>query len=142
MKLFFFMFFFIVSTESLNINITNKNSLYNAFALVFDVKDTIETNNDAVLEQALIELSKMGVHANLSNICELEDDIRNNILMKAALGEYIFGLKDPNDWSVVVVDTETGRFTRKRSFSATRFAILESLLIISVLAMARVLWLK
>jgi hypothetical protein len=136
------MFFFIVSTESLNINITNKNSLYNAFALVFDVKDTIETNNDAVLEQALIELSKMGVHANLSNICELEDDIRNNILMKAALGEYIFGLKDPNDWSVVVVDTETGRFTRKRSFSATRFAILESLLIISVLAMARVLWLK
>lgn len=131
-----------VSTESLSINITNKNSLYNAFALVFDVKDTIEKNNDAVLEQALIELSKMGVNANLSNICELEDDIRNNILMKAALGEYIFGLKDPNDWSVVVVDTETGRFTRKRSFSATRFAILESLLIISVLAMARVLWLK
>jgi hypothetical protein len=64
------------------------------------------------------------------------------VLMKAALGEYVLGLRDPNDWVVVVADAESGQLVRQRSFSATRFAVIESLLLISVTALVRMLWLQ
>jgi hypothetical protein len=62
--------------------------------------------------------------------------------MKAAYAEYVIGLKDPNDWNIVVADAETGQLARKRSFSSTRFAIIESLLLISIIAIGRLLWIK
>lgn len=135
-------FIFFANTDAFSINVTKKEPLYQAFTNVFHISDTLEMNNDVVLKMALLELSKMGVDENLQNLCFLEDNIKYNVLMKAALGEYLFSLRDPNDWSIVVIDVENGQFARKRSFSNTRFAVLETLLIISVLALGRLLWLK
>lgn len=139
---FFLKFFFLQLVVGYNINVTNKNALYKAFTTVFQINDEIQMNNDVVLKMAMLELQKLGMDDSLQNICSLKDEVKFNILMKAALGEYLFSLKDPNDWSVIVMDVENGQFTRRRSFSNTRFAVLETLLIISVLALGRLLWLK
>lgn len=139
---FFFVFFFLPLGFCYNINVTNKNALYKAFTNVFQINDEIQMNNDVVLKMAILELQKLGMDDTLQNMCSLKDEVKFEILMKAALGEYLFSLKDPNDWSIIVIDVENGQFTRKRSFSNTRFAVLETLLIISVLALGRLLWLK
>jgi len=115
-------------------------SLRTAFATVFNLRDTILDDETPVLRQAMLELEKMGVNA--SNLCSLTEDQTTLLLMKAALAEYVLGLKDPNDWSVVVANAESGQLVRQRSFSSTRFAVVESLLLISVVALGRVLWLK
>jgi hypothetical protein len=117
-------------------------SIYSAFSEVFQLRDDIQDGSTPVLRQAVLELEKMGIELNFSNVCELDSDTLARILMKAALGEYILGLKDPNDWSVVIANAETGQLTRQRSFSATRFAVIESLLLVSIVALGRVLWLK
>jgi len=117
-------------------------SIYTAFSSVFNLRDEIRDSETPVLRQALLELEKMGVNASLSNVCSLSEDTTSLLLMKAALAEYVLGLRDPNDWAVVVADAETGQLVRQRSFSATRFAVIESLLIISVVALGRVLWLQ
>jgi len=117
-------------------------SIFNAFASVFNLKDSISDGQTPVLRQALLELEKMGVNASLANVCSLSEDSTSLLLMKAAMAEYMLGLRDPNDWTVVVANAETGQLVRQRSFSATRFAVIESLLIISVVALGRVLWLQ
>lgn len=142
MNTFYFFIFFISSNSAFQLNVSNKENLYSAFTEVFQVSDQIQMNNDVVLRMALLELEKLGLNANLSNICNLNDLTKYRILMKASLGEYLFSLKDPNDWSIVVMDVENGQISRKRSFSSTRFAVLETLLIVSVLALGRLLWLK
>lgn len=117
-------------------------SLFGAFSSVFQLRDGIQDRNAAVLRSALLELEKMGIDSNITNLSELPDRTTALVLMKAALGEYILGLRDPNDWTVVVADAESGQLVRQRSFSATRFAIIESLLLIAVTALVRVLWLQ
>jgi hypothetical protein len=117
-------------------------SLFSAFSSVFQLRDGIQDRNTTVLRSALLELEKMGIDSNITNLSELPDQTTALVLMKAALGEYILGLRDPNDWTVVVADAESGQLVRQRSFSATRFAIIESLLLIAVTALVRVLWLQ
>ena len=116
--------------------------IYSAFSEVFQFRDEIQDNSTPVLRQAVLELEKMGINQNMTNVCELRDSVLARVLMKAALGEYILGLRDPNDWSLVIANAETGQLVRQRSFSATRFAVIESLLLISIVALGRVLWLK
>lgn len=116
----------------------NDQSLISAFTSVFKLQDSIETRNATILQRAFVELEKMGVRDE--NLTQLSDDQLATILMKAALGEYILGLQDPNDWIITVANAETGQFVRKRSFSATRFAIIETLLLICVAALVRMLW--
>lgn len=132
-----FCFHFILTSS-----FVQRESIYSAFSEVFQLKDQISDGTTPVLRQAVLELEKMGVDGNLTNVCELDSETLARILMKAALGEYILGLRDPNDWSVVVANAETGQLVRQRSFSATRFAVIESLLLISIVALGRVLWLK
>lgn len=120
----------------------NDQSLFQAFATVFQLRDGIQYRNTTVLQAAFLELEKMGVSPDLGNLTELSDDNVSLILMKAALAEYYLGLRDPNDWAIVVADAESGQLVRQRSFSATRFAIIESLLLVAVTALVRVLWLQ
>jgi hypothetical protein len=87
-----------------------------------------------------MQLDKMGIDSSLSTVCTLSDDAVAQLLMKAALAEYIMGLQDANDWSIVVADAGTGQLTRQRSFSAVRFAVIESLLLIAVAALGRAVW--
>jgi len=141
-RFFFGLIFSVIFCDAYVINATDKNVLYQAFSNVFGVKDQIESDNDVVLQRAMLELSKMGVTENLTNLCSLESYNLYNILMKAAMGEYIFSLKDSNDWVITLDNVETGQLVRKRSFSATRFAILETLLVVSIVALGRVLWIK
>lgn len=122
-------------------SITN-TSLFSAFSTVFNLKDNIMDGETPVLRQALLELEKMGVDSKFNNLCVLSSDDVALLLMKAALAEYILGLRDPNDWSIVVANAESGQLVRQRSFSSTRFAVIESLLLISVVALGRVLWMK
>ena len=117
-------------------------SIYIAFAEVFQLHDEIQDSSTPVFRQATLELEKMGVNSDLSGICELDSDTVARVLMKAALGEYILGLRDPTDWSIVIANAESGQLVRQRSFSATRFAVIESLLLVSIVALGRVLWLK
>lgn len=120
----------------------NDTAVFGAFASVFALRDKISDRETPVLRQAFLELEKMGVHKNLDNLCSLSQETVALVLMKAALAEYIMGLRDPNDWSVVVANAETGQLTRQRSFSATRFAVIETLLLIAIVALGRVMWLK
>jgi hypothetical protein len=141
-RFFFLVIFSVTFCNGYYINATDKAELYTAFATVFNVKDNIELNNDIILQKAMLELAKMGVSENITELCTMETKYLYNILMKAALGEYIFSLQDPNDWILTIDNVQTGQLIRKRSFSATRFAILETLLIITIVALGRVLWIK
>lgn len=120
----------------------SNSSIYTAFSTVFNLRDQILDPTTPVLRQAMLELEKMGVDSSLQNLCDLSDQTIANVLMKAALAEYVLGLRDPNDWSIVVANAETGQLTRQRSFSAVRFAVIESLLLIAVMALGRALWLR
>lgn len=126
----------------LNTTVVASSDIYVAFANVFRLRDSIEDGNTPVLRQAVLELEKMGISSDLSNLCELSGENIATILMKAAYAEYIIGLRDPSDWSIVVANAESGQLERQRSFSSTRFAVIESLLLISVVALGRVLWLR
>ncbi len=121
--------------------LSDKN-LFTAYKSVFNFRDEFGTSNTPIIQAALIELNKMGIDSNFSSLCVLEEEKLALLLMKAAYAEYVIGLKDPNDWNIVVADAETGQLARKRSFSSTRFAIIESLLLISIIAIGRLLWIK
>ena len=117
-------------------------ALFSAFGNVFQLRDAIQDRNTTVLRAAFLELEKMGIDSNMTNLAQLPEGVAALVLMKAALGEYVLGLRDPSDWVVVVADAESGQLVRQRSFSATRFAVIESLLLISVTALVRMLWLQ
>ena len=118
----------------------SNSSVVAAFSSVFQLKDSISDADTPVLRHALMQLDKMGIDSSLSTVCTLSDDAVAQLLMKAALAEYIMGLQDANDWSIVVADAGTGQLTRQRSFSAVRFAVIESLLLIAVAALGRAVW--
>jgi len=111
-----------------------------AFSSVFQLKDSLSDADTPVLRNALMQLDKMGIDSSMSSVCSLSEDAVALLLMKAALAEFLLGLQDPNDWSIVVADAGTGQLTRQRSFSAVRFAVIESLLLIAVAALGRSLW--
>ena len=97
--------------------ITDKD-LALAFSEVYQLKDNIQDGSTPVLGQALLELEKMGINRNMSNLCELDSGVVSRIFMKASLGEYISRLQDLNDWNIVVANAETGQLVRQRSFSS------------------------
>ena len=115
-------------------------SLAEAFVSVFKMKDSLSDLNSPVIRHAMVQLDKMGIDSSLASLCELPDAIVAQLLMKAALAEFVIGLQDANDWSIVVADAGTGQLTRQRSFSAVRFAVIESLLLVAVAALGRVVW--
>jgi hypothetical protein len=116
-------------------------SLAEAFVSVFKMKDSLSDLNSPVIRHAMVQLDKMGIDSSLASLCELPDAIVAQLLMKAALAEFLIGLQDANDWSIVFADAGTGQLTRQRSFSAVRFAVIESLLLVAVAALGRVVWL-
>ena len=120
---------FITTTYALS-----NSSLIAAFTDVFNVHDIIA--DTTILNTALRELEKMGVGAN--GLQDLTEDQVALILMKASLAEFLIGLQDDKDWSVVMMGT--GHLVRERSFSAVRFAVFECLLVISVVALGWSVW--
>ena len=112
----------------------SNSSLIAAFTEVFNVHDLIA--DATILNTALRELEKMGVSAN--GLRDLPEDQAALILMKASLAEFLIGLQDDKDWSVVMMGT--GHLVRERSFSAVRFAVFECLLVISVVALGWSVW--
>ena len=120
----------------------NGTALVSAFTQVFQVKDAIEGVDSPALESAVAELRKMGVDPGIEGLCSLDEGKVALVLMKAALAEYVIGLQDDDDWSIVVADLSTGRLGRRRSFSAVRFAVIETLLLMAVVALGRAVWLR
>jgi hypothetical protein len=110
-------------------------TLIAAFSSVFNVHDTIA--DAAVLGAALQELDKMGIDP-AKPWTALSDEQVALVLMKASLAEYLIGLQDPKDWAIVMV--ESGHLVRERSFSAVHLAVIESLLIIAVVALGWAVW--
>ena len=114
-------------------------SLIKAYSEVFGVKDIIE--NPDTMGHALAQLRKLGVE-DLSDVCKLDEDTLATLVMHAALGSLTLNLKDPSDWSITVADLNTGTLVRKRSFTSTRYAIMESLLLVAVVALGRAVLVK
>lgn len=119
-------------------SLTN-TSLIKAYSDVFGVRDLIE--NPDTMGHALAQLRKLGV-SDLSDVCRLDEATVATLVMHAALGSLTLNLKDPSDWSVVVADLNTGTLVRKRSFTSTRYAIMESLLLVAVVALGRAVLVK
>lgn len=120
----------------------SNRTLVEAFGQVFLVRDEILVPNSRVMEKVVGELQILGVDAAASGLCNLEDTKAAKILMLAALGNFQLGLRDDSDWTIVVADTSSGRLVRQRSFSSVRFAVLEGMLLISIVALGRAIWLK
>ena len=118
----------------------SNSSVISAFSSVFQLKDSLTDADTPVLRHALMQLDKMGIDISMSSVCLLSEDAVAELLMKAALAEFLLGLQDPNDWSIIIADAGTGQLTRQRSFSAVRFAVIESLLLIAVAALGRSVW--
>ena len=114
-------------------------SLIKAYSEVFGVKDIIE--NPDTMGHALAQLRKLGVE-DLNDVCKLDEDTLATLVMHAALGSLTLNLKDPSDWSITVADLNTGTLVRKRSFTSTRYAIMESLLLVAVVALGRAVLVK
>jgi len=113
----------------------DNTTLIKAYGEVFGVRDIIE--NPSTMNHALNQLRKLGVE-DVGRLCSLDDDTLARLVMHAALGNLILGLKDPYD--TVKADLNTGRLVRKRAFTSTKYAILESLLLIAVVALGMAVW--
>ena len=116
--------------------------LLRSFSEVFAVKDILVDTRSRVVQRALVQLDHLGVSRDITSCGNMTDETLADVLMRAALGNIILGMKDPDDWSVIVADTSSGRLVRQRSFSASRFAVIESLLLIAIVALGRSVWLK
>ena len=115
-------------------------TLLEAFSDVFAVKDAIADFDSPVMAKAWMQLAKMGVGRDIR--CNIDDQVLADVLMKAALGNLHLGLRDSTDWSVILADVGTGQLVRTRSFSAVRFAIIECLLLVAIVALGRAIWLQ
>lgn len=115
-------------------------ALVRAFIDVFGVRDVISDPRAPIIDAALRQLDQLGVPRDLRSLGNMTDAMVGNVLMRAALGNLLLGLRDPDDWSVVVADVGSGKLVRRRSFSSVRFAVIESLLLISILALGRAVW--
>ena len=122
-----------------------------AFSDVFAAQDLIIDARSPVIMTALRQLDQLGVRfpIGVDPSCAVPITLQSGmapssvagVLMRAALGNLLLGLRDPSDWSIVVADPMSGRLTRSRSFSSVRFAVLEGLLVLTILALGRALWL-
>lgn len=112
----------------------SNTTLIAAFANVFNLHDIVA--DTTILTAATRELDKMGV--GMYGLCGLPEEQIALILMKACLAEFMIGLQDDKDWSVVM--RGSGYLTRERSFSAMRLAVLECLIIVAVVALGWSVW--
>ena len=127
-------------------------ALLKAFADVFGVHDVVSDARAPILGQALRQLDQLGVPRGMlvltgSNVTlngtafgGIGEDVLAGVLMRAALGNLLLGMRDPSDWTVVVADVSTGELVRRRSFSSVRLAVIESLLLIAIVALGRAVW--
>ena len=113
-----------------------------AFSDVFEVRDVITDARAPVMEAAFRQLDQLGVPRDLQTLGNLTDDAAGRVLMRAALGNLMLGLRESGDWSVVAADVGSGKLVRRRSFSSVRFAVIESLLLVAILALGRAVWIK
>ena len=120
----------------------DETELLRSFSEVFAVKDLLADSRSTVVQRAMRQLDHLGVPRDISSCGNLTNSVLADVLMRAALGNLLLGMKDADDWSVVVADTSTGHLVRRRSFSASRFAVIESLLLIAIVALGRSVWLK
>jgi len=112
----------------------SNTTLITAFTDVFNVHDFVA--DTTILKTAMRELDKMGVGS--SGLSDLSEDKVALILMKASLAEFLIGLQDDKDWSVVM--RGSGHLVRERPFSAVRLAVIECLLLIAVVALGWSVW--
>ena len=119
----------------------DNSTLLTAFAEVFDVHDMLLDPDTAVMRRAVQQLGELGVPSDM-DLCNLDERVKARVLMRAALGNLQLGMRDDTDWSVIVADVSTGQLIRVRSFSAVRFAVIESLLLVAIVALGRAIWIK
>lgn len=86
---------------------------------------------------ALDLLRKQGIDASSGSLCNMTDDQQANILMQNARANIEIHLREASDWQVSVTDDG---FKRQRSYEYVRFAVLECLLLVTVVALAYFLW--
>lgn len=143
--------------------VLSEQALMLAFSEVFGVRDVVLDAGSPLMECALRQLDQLGVPrgivamsagggADMANASSAYGELMRRglgsqaeavlagMLMRAALGNIVLGLKDPSDWSLVMLDPATGDLVRRRSFSSTRLAVIETLLLICIVALGRMVW--
>lgn len=147
--------------------VVSQQALMIAFSEVFGVRDMVLDAGSPLMECALRQLDQMGIprevvigigggsgsanasgasnsaaHAELirRGLGSQGDRVLAGLLMRAALGNIVLGLRDPSDWSLLMLDPTTGDLVRRRSFSSTRLAVIETLLLICIVALGRMVW--
>lgn len=136
----------------------SSEALLSAFSDVFGVHDVLDAGfvggASPLVAQALRQLDQLGVPRTIlaspgpgawdrngtRALADWSEEALAGLLMRAALGNLVLGLRDPSDWSVLVADVGTGQLVRRRSFSAVRLAVIESLLLIAIVALGRAVW--
>ena len=118
-------------------NAFSNTSLINAFIQVFDVQDEILSVNVDIMQLAMMQLQKSNILVD--SLCELPEDTQALILMQNARANAVFQLQDQQDWHLMI--NENG-FYRERSYQSIRFAVIETLLLITVMALAYSIWAK
>lgn len=116
------------------VTISNE-TLIQAFIEVFEIKDKIIEFSVEPLDLAIMQLQKQGVYVN--SICNLSEYKQALVLMQNARAITEIELQDKQDWQMSVY--EHG-FHRQRSYKFVRFAVVECLLIVTIVALAYTLW--
>lgn len=115
----------------------SNESLIAAFIDVFELQDTILTIEVEPLQVALQQLRKNGVL--IDNVCNMSESQQARILMQNAKAITEFELMDKQDWHITM---GKHHFRRQRSYSLVRFAVVECLLLVTVVALAFMIWVK
>ena len=115
----------------------SNESLISAFIDVFELQDTILTIEVEPLQVALQQLRKNGIP--LDNVCNMSEPLQARILMQNAKAITEFELMDKQDWRITM---GKHHFKRQRSYSLVRFAVVECLLLVTVVALAFMIWVK
>jgi hypothetical protein len=118
------------------------DALIAAFSDAFEVRDRLSDARVEVVQAAVRQLDHLGVRRDTATLANLSEPVLARILMRAAIGNLALGMRDPADWSFLAADVASGKLVRRRSFSAVRVAVIESLLLISIVALGRAVWLK
>lgn len=124
----------LISLLPLCVTISNE-TLIQAFIEVFDIKDKISEIRVEPLQLAIMQLQKHGVYVD--DVCNLTEDKQALILMQNARAVIEIELQDKQDWQLSIY--EHG-FHRQRSYKFVRFAVVECLLIVTIVALAYLIW--
>lgn len=116
----------------------SNETLIEAFINVFEFQDMIATVSVEPIQMALTLLRANSV-ADIDHVCNMSEAQQALMLMQNARAAAEQQLRDQRDWRIYV--HEHG-FRRERSYNSVRFAVVETLLLVTVVGLGYLIWAK